>query len=263
MTDVIDKETIRKLIEAEREATGNWAYAFGGSATSVTSSRAMELMRARETARDAVNQALKKEEAPVENTARPKVNEDEILLSSPVAHLRRQSPIYQAIQRAETFLHDLMNGPSAHYKLAGEIHEELHDAAYLYVISGQNIGSDSIRAELVESLRLDAHSVSRASKILAENKSLRQGDCDPPRADLYDWVKPEQTLQWRAADAIEAAYAREDIAQRIKKIADDIDYAVAGGMAWIDHSEAADFSSRLRRIVSEMTPPEPVSQPAD
>lgn len=59
-------------------------------------------------------------------------------------------------------------------------------------------------AELVERLRRSAHSESDFSRKMAEAKSLRQHDCDPPRADLYMWLKPEDTDSWKAADALES-----------------------------------------------------------
>lgn len=59
---------------------------------------------------------------------------------------------------------------------------------------------------LVEQLRLEAQNVSEASKLMAQAKSRRQGD-GPPRDDLYSWVKPEQTIQWKAATRIEALEA--------------------------------------------------------
>ena len=56
-------------------------------------------------------------------------------------------------------------------------------------------------SDLVERLRIDAQKESDASKLLAQAKSLRQGD-NPPRDDLYMWLTPEQTLPWKAADHI-------------------------------------------------------------
>lgn len=58
-------------------------------------------------------------------------------------------------------------------------------------------------AELIERLRAQGRTASRISKTMAQAKSLRQ-DHDPPRDDLYMWQEPEQTLEWKAADTIEA-----------------------------------------------------------
>lgn len=58
---------------------------------------------------------------------------------------------------------------------------------------------------LIERLRTCARQKSEASRMLAEAKSLRQTDHEgPPRADLYSFVTPEQTDEWKAADRIEA-----------------------------------------------------------
>jgi hypothetical protein len=49
------------------------------------------------------------------------------------------------------------------------------------------------RDAIVDGLNAQAQSYSNMSRQMAEAKSLRQGDCDPPRADLYAWTKPEDT----------------------------------------------------------------------
>jgi hypothetical protein len=56
---------------------------------------------------------------------------------------------------------------------------------------------------LIARLRTQAHGASEVSKMMAEAKSRRQGDGS--RSDLYMWSAPEQTLEWKAADALEAA----------------------------------------------------------
>ena len=70
--------------------------------------------------------------------------------------------------------------------------------------------------ELVEKLRQDAQSYSRASKLMAEARNAEyraRGDVD---AD-YGWAKPEQTVSGQAADlltsqASEIARLREALA---------------------------------------------------
>lgn len=58
-------------------------------------------------------------------------------------------------------------------------------------------------AAMIAALRQQAERASEASRMLAEAKSLRQNDHDgPPRADLYSYATPEQTLEWRAADLL-------------------------------------------------------------
>ena len=54
---------------------------------------------------------------------------------------------------------------------------------------------------LVARLRESARAHSEASRMMAEAKSLRQGD--GTRNDLYMWTKPEDTPEWQAADTIE------------------------------------------------------------
>lgn len=190
---------------------------------------------------------------------------DEQMLSSPVAHLRRQNPIYKAIARAEAFLHKLMES-GEHVQEATEIHSDLHDASYLFVIQGQVDPKAMSRAEIVERLRQSAQSVSRASKIMAEHKSLRQGDCDPPRADLYEWTKPEKTFEWQVADTLESLYERDALfVELIESIIADMKHSTGGGMSWISHDEAEGFEQRLQKIVEELKPADssvPVTDPA-
>jgi hypothetical protein len=62
--------------------------------------------------------------------------------------------------------------------------------------------------ELIERLKKSAETSSRISREMAEAKSLRQGDCNPPRADLYAWTKPEDTLEGQAAARLEALQAQ-------------------------------------------------------
>jgi hypothetical protein len=64
---------------------------------------------------------------------------------------------------------------------------------------------------LIARLLAQAQASSQAHRMIAEAKSLRQGDRDPPRADLYSWPTPEQTLEGRAATALEALSARERV----------------------------------------------------
>jgi len=71
---------------------------------------------------------------------------------------------------------------------------------------------DAERARIVAGLRQAAKASSSSLRMIAEAKSLRQGDCNPPRADLYSWPMPEQTLEWRAADEIERLAAMLDVA---------------------------------------------------
>jgi hypothetical protein len=72
-----------------------------------------------------------------------------------------------------------------------------------------DIGEARKLDRLIAELRSSAERSSEASRMLAEAKSLRQ-DHDPPRSDLYMWLKPEQTLEWRAADALAALRPSSD-----------------------------------------------------
>jgi hypothetical protein len=58
--------------------------------------------------------------------------------------------------------------------------------------------------DLVTRLRMKARESSETARILAEAKSLRQEDNLEGRIDLYMWPTPEQTIEWKAADRIEA-----------------------------------------------------------
>jgi hypothetical protein len=62
--------------------------------------------------------------------------------------------------------------------------------------------------ELIERLRISARQASEISRHMAEAKSLRQESNTERRTDLYMWSKPEQTAEWQAADALEAALLR-------------------------------------------------------
>jgi hypothetical protein len=57
--------------------------------------------------------------------------------------------------------------------------------------------------ELCKRLRQQAQRESEVSRMMAEDKSLRQSDNPERRTDLYMWAKPEQTASWQAADMIE------------------------------------------------------------
>lgn len=61
--------------------------------------------------------------------------------------------------------------------------------------------------DLKARLRQAAEAQSETSRMMAETKSLRQHDCDPPRADLYMWQTPEQTVEGKALARIEALEA--------------------------------------------------------
>ncbi len=63
-------------------------------------------------------------------------------------------------------------------------------------------------AEITARLRKQAQSASEAQRMMAEAKSLRQSDNPEGRTDLYMWAKPEDTLEWRAADALARLKAR-------------------------------------------------------
>lgn len=58
--------------------------------------------------------------------------------------------------------------------------------------------------ELVNRLRLTAQQLSDAQRRMAEAKSLRQAGNSEGRTDLYMWPAPHQTLEGKAADAIES-----------------------------------------------------------
>ena len=55
---------------------------------------------------------------------------------------------------------------------------------------------------LIERLRASAHRTSEAHRMMAEAKSLRQADNPEGDKNRYGWIKPEQTLEWEAADEL-------------------------------------------------------------
>jgi hypothetical protein len=73
--------------------------------------------------------------------------------------------------------------------------------------------------ELIERLRMSAKQSSEVSRSMAEAKSLRQAGHEPPRADLYMWPTPEQTVEGQAADALEAALLRISEQQKVLEMA--------------------------------------------
>jgi len=56
--------------------------------------------------------------------------------------------------------------------------------------------------ELIERLRQAARNQSKIAQSMAEAKSLRQADNTEVRKDLYSWPKPEEAIEWQAADRI-------------------------------------------------------------
>lgn len=67
---------------------------------------------------------------------------------------------------------------------------------------------------LAAELRARAHSASKAHKMLAEMKSARNSAAEGAECH-YRGLEPEQTLEWRAADALDGlAEAERAIAQR-------------------------------------------------
>lgn len=62
-------------------------------------------------------------------------------------------------------------------------------------------------SDLIERLRAQGERASEISRQMAEDKSLRQEGNHDRRTDLYMFVKPEQTLESKAADEITALRA--------------------------------------------------------
>lgn len=54
-----------------------------------------------------------------------------------------------------------------------------------------------------EKLREKARLTSATSRFLAESKSGRQTDNPERHLDLYHWIKPEDTTEWKAAEYID------------------------------------------------------------
>ena len=75
--------------------------------------------------------------------------------------------------------------------------------------------------ELVERLKAQAESASRASIALAEAKSARQGDNPEGALDLYAWLLPAETIEWQAATAIATLEAELEKLRPQVKVADD------------------------------------------
>jgi hypothetical protein len=76
------------------------------------------------------------------------------------------------------------------------------------LLEGTTPGLGLSEQRLLGQLLSMAAASSDAQRMMAEAKSLRQGDCDPPRADLYSWSTPEQTVEWQAHDLIATLAAR-------------------------------------------------------
>lgn len=98
----------------------------------------------------------------------------------------------------------------------------------------------------------------RARELLADEVvELLRGQVGGDRESvLYDLQHRPTEWQLERLAAIQAALSPDPRAvpavageawQRLSSIAADIDTAVAGGMSWISHSEAYEFSSRIRR----------------
>lgn len=83
----------------------------------------------------------------------PVVAGEAVELDSPLAVERRHELIYKAIQRAEQFLHGLMDGEALD-KEATEIHAELHEAAFLYVTTPLVVEEGRREAERTERTEL-------------------------------------------------------------------------------------------------------------
>jgi hypothetical protein len=71
---------------------------------------------------------------------------------------------------------------------------------------------------LIALLRRDAEAVSDASKMLATDKSRRNQEAGDVGAS-YDWLRPSQTTQWKAADVI------ADIAAKLAEVERERDAA--------------------------------------
>lgn len=67
--------------------------------------------------------------------------------------------------------------------------------------SSSNAGGARVDVELIVGLRRQAHSESEASRMMAEAKSKRQAN-NPTGECVYMWAKPEETLSWKAAEAL-------------------------------------------------------------
>lgn len=63
-------------------------------------------------------------------------------------------------------------------------------------------------AKIKAMLRAKARSSSDIQRQMMEAKSLRQTDNTERRVDLYYWPKPEETVEWQAADLIANLQAR-------------------------------------------------------
>lgn len=96
--------------------------------------------------------------------------------------------------------------------------------------------------DLVKRLRIAGRQRSESARLMAEAKSLRQESNPEGLTDLYMWPTPEQTVEWRAADAL------EDQAARIAQLERDL--AEARGKALEEAAGVAYFTCAETRHVS-------------
>lgn len=89
---------------------------------------------------------------------------------------------------------------------------------------------------LVEELRSKADTASRVSREMAEAKSLRQEGNRDRRTDLYMWPMPDETLEGRAASAIEALSAPTEAALDVSDRAREAAYAFTE-TGWVKGSD--------------------------
>lgn len=90
-------------------------------------------------------------------------------------------------------------------------------------------------AALVERLRVQAENTSKAHRMMAEAKSLRQTDNPEGRSDLYRWLKPDETIEAQAADALTRLSAEVERARVALAAADDI---LEGYVIFLHHMPA-------------------------
>lgn len=83
--------------------------------------------------------------------------------------------------------------------------------------------------DLIDQLRQEAASESKASKVIADLKSARNRDAGD-EGTSYAWALPEQTVSWRAADEI---WALRQIVSGVRVMAHSGAFKEYEGEPWL------------------------------
>lgn len=97
--------------------------------------------------------------------------------------------------------------------------------------------------ELCARLRKMAGQSSEIARMMAQDKSLRQADHNPPRDDLYFWPTPEQTPEWQAADLIQSLTTENSaLREQVGSLFNAIAHGDEDHRAWLKEAIDAHFT---------------------